>query len=92
MSAATVVHGGGTEYFRRIKFSCPVCLSSQTEEVWVSDLEDLKKLFVPCRVCRSPTLRIDTPEDDVSFFVYRDVRQKLDERIGEQMEDQYDYR
>lgn len=91
MTPTDIMHGGGTEYFRRVKFACPICLSSQTEEIWVTDLEDLKRLFVPCRVCGSPTLRIDSTEDDVDFFVYRDVRQRIEERIEGQMEDMYDY-
>jgi len=85
------VNGSGTEYLRRIKFSCPVCLNSVTEKVWVNDIADLKLAILNCPVCGSPTLRIDSPDDDVQFFAYLDMRKSIQERIGEQMEDTYDY-
>ena len=81
----------GTEYLRRIKFSCPVCLNSVTEKVWVEDKRDLKQAVLNCPVCGSPTLRIDSPDDDIQFFAYLDMRRTIIERINEQMEDTYDY-
>jgi len=81
----------GTEYLRRIKFSCPVCLNSVTEKVWVEDTRDLKQAVVNCPVCGSPTLRIDSPDDDIQFFAYMDMRRTIQERMAEQMEDTYDY-
>ncbi|ABN07628.1 hypothetical protein Mlab_1463 [Methanocorpusculum labreanum Z] len=81
----------GTEYLRRIKFSCPVCLNSVTEKVWVEDTSDLKQAIVNCPVCGSPTLRIDSPDDDIQFFAYLDMRRTIIERINELQEDTYDY-
>jgi len=81
----------GTEYLRRIKFSCPVCLNSVTEKVWVEDKRDLKQAVQNCPVCGSPTLRIDSPDDDIQFFAYLDMRRTIHERMAEQMEDTYDY-
>jgi len=81
----------GTEYLRRIKFSCPVCLNSVTEKVWVEDKRDLKQAVLNCPVCGSPTLRIDSPDDDIQFFAYLDMRRTIQERMAEQMEDTYDY-
>ena len=81
----------GTEYLRRIKFSCPVCLNSVTEKVWVNDIADLKLARRNCPVCGSPTMRIDSPDDDIKFFAYLDMRKAINERIDEQMEDTYDY-
>jgi len=85
------VSGSGTEYLRRIKFSCPVCLNSVTEKVWVNDIADLKLAILNCPVCGSPTMRIDSPDDDIKFFAYLDMRKAINERIDEQMEDTYDY-
>ncbi|MPL99507.1 hypothetical protein SDC9_45725 [bioreactor metagenome] len=81
----------GTEYLRRIKFSCPVCLNSITEKVWVNDTRDLKLATLNCPVCGSPTMRIDSPDDDIQFFAYLDMRRSISERMTEQMEDTYDY-
>ena len=81
----------GTEYLRRIKFSCPVCLNSVTEKVWVTDVADLKLAVLNCPVCGSPTMRIDSPDDDIQFFAYLDMRKAIQERMAEQMEDTYDY-
>ena len=81
----------GTEYLRRIKFSCPVCLNSITEKVWVNDIADLKLAILNCPVCGSPTMRIDSPDDDIQFFAYLDMRRTIQERINEQQEDTYDY-
>jgi C4-type Zn-finger protein len=44
-----------------------------------------------CPVCGSPTLRIDSPDDDIKFFAYLDMRKSIGERIDEQMEETYDY-
>jgi len=85
------VSGSGTEYLRRIKFSCPVCLNSVTEKVWVTDMADLKGAVLNCPVCGSPTMRIDSPDDDIQFFAYLDMRRSIQERMAEQMEDTYDY-
>ena len=85
------MNGSGTEYLRRIKFSCLVCLNSITDKVWVNDIADLKLAILNCPVCGSPTLRIDSPDDDIKFFAYLDMRKSIGERIGEQMEDTYDY-
>ena len=83
--------GPGTEYLRRIKFSCPVCLNSVTEKVWVTDIADLKQAVLNCPVCGSPTMRIDSPDDDIQFFAYLDMRKAIQERMAEQMEETYDY-
>lgn len=85
------MNGSGTEYLRRIKFSCPVCLNSVTEKVWAADRDDLDQVIMNCPVCGSPTLRIDSPDDDIQFFAYLDMRKAIQERIDEQMEDAYDY-
>ena len=81
----------GTEYLRRIKFSCPVCLNSVTEKVWVADRDDLKLAILNCPVCGSPTMRIDSPDDDIQFFAYLDMRRSIQERMADQMEETYDY-
>ena len=85
------MNGPGTEYLRRIKFSCPVCLNSVTEKVWVADRDDLKLAILNCPVCGSPTMRIDSPDDDIQFFAYLDMRRSIQERMAEQMEETYDY-
>ena len=85
------MNGSGTEYLRRIKFSCPVCLNSVTEKVWVNDIADLKLAILNCPVCGSPTMRIDSPDDDIQFFAYLDMRRSIQERMAEQMEETYDY-
>ncbi|HJJ43488.1 MAG TPA: hypothetical protein O0X66_01355 [Methanocorpusculum sp.] len=81
----------GTEYLRRIKFSCPICLNSIVEKAWVEDKNDLKQVILNCPVCGSPTLRIDSPDDDIQFFSYFDMRKTINERIQDQQEDTYDY-
>ncbi len=83
--------GKGTEFLRRIKFSCPVCLNSVIEKSWVEDKNDLKLAILNCPVCGSPTLRIDSPDDDIQFFSFLDMRRTINERINEQQEDTYDY-
>ncbi|MEA5037425.1 hypothetical protein SDC9_20307 [bioreactor metagenome] len=85
------MNGPGTEYLRRIKFSCPVCLNSVTEKVWVADRDDLKLAILNCPVCGSPTMRIDSPDDDIQFFAYLDMRRSIQERMADQMEETYDY-
>ena len=85
------MNGSGTEYLRRIKFSCPVCLNSITEKVWVTDRDDLKLAILNCPVCGSPTMRIDSPDDDIQFFAYLDMRRSIQERMADQMEETYDY-
>ncbi len=83
--------GSRTEYRRRIKFSCPVCLHSFTKETWVHDLKELNHFTVQCPVCGSATLRIDSEDDDIEFFVYRNARQEINEMIEHQQEENYDY-
>ena len=80
-----------TEYLRKIKFSCPVCLNSVMDNVWVHDPKDLTRLRLTCPVCGAATLRIDSPYDDIKFFAYLDMRRSINERIDEQMEETYDY-
>ncbi len=55
----------GTEYLRRIKFSCPTCLTSVADKFCVEYRQDLKHAIMNCPVCESPTLRIDSPDDDI---------------------------
>ena len=85
------MNGSGTEYLRRINFSCPVCLNSVTEKIWLADPQDLERVTMNCPVCGSPTLRIDSPDDDIRFISYLDMRKEINERIDEQMEETYDY-
>ena len=80
-----------TEYRRTVRVSCPSCRSLFTGEVWVHDPAELERVLNKCPVCGSPTLRIDSPDDDVQFFAYLDMRKSISERIDEQQEDTYDY-
>jgi len=61
------------------------------EKSWVEDKRDLKQTIVNCPVCGSPTLRIDSPDDDIQFFSFLDMRRTISERIQDQQEDAYDY-
>ena len=76
--------GSGTEYLRKITFSCPVCLNSVSDKVWVGEPGDFDRVVMNCPVCGAAMLRIDSRNDEVRFSAFLDMRKWISERIGEQ--------
>jgi Zn finger protein HypA/HybF involved in hydrogenase expression len=72
-----------------VKFACPHCFAAVPKEVWIPELDDMRRKMIRCPVCGSMMLRIDSEKEEYLVSLLKKTSRKIHDAIIRQQEDFY---